>query len=376
MKMILSQAGIVFLLAVFLFTPLVSAQPKESRGGVVLQPESAMDQELSDDLTEVLISAVIEKSSRSLRVLGKELVRTQLSQSNTADKTCQEDPDCLRRLKTEMGLSVLVVGKVGKARTGYRLDILWIGSMPETDRTYRHLVEGDLGVLIEGMATVAEWVMKPEDSVLRLSVDVEGVRVELDGAVMSDLEPLAVAPGEHVLVVSKAEHKSKTVTITCVSGQNCPVKVSLEKKTAEVVAPIGPVEPPPEGGTRRSSLMPWVYVLGGVALASTGGAIYFYLDMNSKADAIEDKKTQLCPGNVCSVSEPYFRSLVDPIQEEGETAALWTNVLGGVAIASAVAAGTLTLVEVFRKKPAEPTALRWSPVVAPDFTGFSLELSF
>jgi hypothetical protein len=359
-------------LVVFCWIPVGSAS--EWDAGIVLQPENPGDQELSDDLTEVLISAIIEGSGRKVRVIGKERVRTQLGLADSGHGFCVSDAQCLRRVRKELGLSILAVGRVGKIPSGYRLNVLWLGSRPQTDRVFGQRDVADLGALIEVMSEVAQWILREEDAALTVTVVPEDAQVFVNGVLQKGGVAVAVAPGKVEVRCTHPQYAEKVETVTCASGVQCAVQMSLAG-AGKVLVPVKPDE-----GTvspdKRSSLLPWVYVLGGVAVVSAGGSVFFYSVMSGKSRDIAEFKKSHCPGDVCDLSESEFRKGIDPMKKDGESAALWSNVLGGVAVGTAVAATALLVVDLVRKPSKTGTSIHVLPSWSPDGSGVSLHLSF
>ena len=70
-----------------------------------------------------------------------------------------------------------------------------------------------------------------------------------------------------------------------------------------------------------------------------------------------------------------FDDYLDPIIKDGRNASILTNVLGGVAIASALAAGTVLIIDL-ASPPEKAGKTSFAPQVTPDFTGFAFEMTF
>ncbi len=104
--------------------------------------------------------------------------------------------------------------------------------------------------------------------------------------------------------------------------------------------------------------------------------MFFYSVMGGKSKDIDDFKNSHCPGLVCDLTESEFRKGIDPMQEDGESAALWSNVLGGVAVGTAVAATTLLVVDLVRKPGKTGASVQVLPSWSPDGSGVSLHLCF
>ena len=382
-------------IACLLAFALVSAGAvaQEKVGAVLLLPESDMDRELADDLTEVLISALIEKSGKSYKVLGKESFKKQLKEtlaeggSSCLDKVEQwkKDtnvrlavPQCVRQVGKAGGLELLVFGKVGKARGGFRLEVWKLSMTDLPDRMpYRKRVPGDLAKLIEEVEAVSDWVLTPDNPYLTVVINVKGADIFVDGkAVKYEGKPISVAPGKRQVEARKKGYEMAGASVTCQHERFCEAKLEL-KKTRVVKPPVddGKIKPPPPKIEERSSLWPYVWVFGGVALLASGGTAYMYSEMLAHEQDAVDFRDNTCPNGVCKVSEEEFYDGFDPIVANGEDAALWTNVLAGVAAGSAVTAVTLLIVEMSADAPA-PSSTHFAPHVGPDYSGFTFELTF
>jgi hypothetical protein len=361
------------------WVPSAAAQGKQS--AVLLLPESDMDLELADDLTEVLISALIERGGKDLRIIGKEGFKKTLKEKLSDDGTaCYTDIECVREEGKRQDLALLVFGRVGKAMGGYRLEVWKLSLTSAPDRPqYRKHVPGDLAKLIEEVELVANWVLTPDNPYLTISLNVDGAQVFVDGKPVDYTgKPIAVAPGTRTVEARKQGYSDGKATVNCEHEQSCRVTLELKviKETKPVKPPVKPVEGP-KVEEERSSLMPWVYVLAGVAVATAGGGIYMYTDMLAVEDDITALKDDLCPDQQCWKTGTTPRQLEDAVNakiDEGQTSAMWATVLGVTAGVTGAAAATLLVVELVSGPTSSATAV--VPQVSPEFSGFVLETTF
>jgi len=369
-------------LALFLFSSGVQAQ--EKRGAILLQPESDMDGELADDLTEVLISAVIEKSNRTYRIEGKESFKKTLMDKKTAEgNVCLLDRECVRQTGKEMKLSLLLLGKVGKAMGGYRLEVWKLSMTSAPDGSpYRKRVPGDLEKLIEEVETMVDWVLAAQVAELVLELYPAEAAVVVDGnAVKYEGKPLEVEPGKHEVEASREGYETGTVTVDCKAGEKCTAKIALKK--VQTADPGDPIKPPKVDDKKKDKKglsggsIAGIVVLGTVALGCAGGAIWTGSAMNGYEDDIKAYRDLHCPNSKCNVTQSEFDAYVDPLVEKGQRAALWTNILWGASAASAVGAGVwlvVGLVKSPKQKPEKKTS--FLPHVGPDYSGFSFGVTF
>lgn len=382
-------------LAICMFVLIFCAGParaQEKKGAVLLQPESDMDRELADDLTEVLISAIIEKSNRSIRVEGKEgFKKTLVDRTSANGNVCIKDMVCVKKTSKELGIQFLLFGKVGKAANGYRIEVWRLAIGKGSDgKPYRKGITGDIGALIEEVEKVADWALKSPDTLLTIVVTPVGATVKIDSKVVEvGDKPIVVAPGEHKVQASKEGFVTASTDVICAQGASCTAKLALKKTSGK------PILPPPDdkktdGGEPLLSTgtVVAVSVLGGVALLAGGGSVYFYTRMKFHEQDAKDTVDWLCEDNICPVPEEGyedkngdwvdgFDDYLDPIVNKGQTASLWSNVLGGVAVASALAAGTVLAIDLASPPvPEKPRKAFLAPRVGPGFTGFSFDITF
>jgi hypothetical protein len=377
------------LLALFLHGPILA---QEKSGAVLLQPESDMDRELADDLTEVLISAVIDKSGRAYRVEGKEsFKKTLLDRKSDDGNVCLASVECVRKVGMEMGLDLLVFGKVGKAMGGYRLEVWRLSTTGGPDPApYRKRVTGDVGQLIEEVEALATWVLAPAVSTLTVTTVPPEAAILVDGKPgPGSGKPMEVSPGPHKVEVSFEGYTPQSVDVSCAQGQPCQASVTLVliAKVPDKVPDKTPDKIPdkaPDDGKKETGKEPLVTTgtiigasaLAGLAVVSGIGSFVFYKRMTQAETDILDYARESCPGNVCPMTVEEFNDGLDPITTRGENAALWANVCGGVAIASAVGAATWLIVDLATPPKSEPKKTSLAPVVSPAFSGFAFELSF
>ncbi len=367
------------LLAVLPLSGLAGAT--ERSAAVLLLPESDMDRELADDLTEVLISSVIEKSNRGFRVQGKETFRNSLSgRTAKSGATCVSEVACVREAATEMAIDLVLFGKVGKAANGYRLEVWLLATGAAKEKPYRQMVEGDVGKLIEEMEQVAKWALRPRTATLVFAVKPAGATITLDGkAVIDSSKPASVGAGKHVVAATAEGFEAGEVTIDCTTKAPCEAKLTLVKVAGD--PPIGPIDPPPKTGHKESSVSSGTIVatslLGGVALLAGGGSIYMYTRMKQAETDANNLIDEYCPnGTDCNVDEETFFEEFDPIVDNGNRDALISTVLAGVAGASAVAAVTILVIDIADGPDAKASKTAFQPHFSPDFTGATFGVTF
>jgi len=278
----------------------LSASPalgQTKEGAILLLPESDLDQELAEDLNEVLIASLIDKSGKTYRIIGKEVFRKEVGEARLpggGECLSGTNVECYRKVGVDRSLNLVVVGRVGKAMGGFRLEVTKISTTGIPDRTQRKRVPGELEQLIAEVESLADWILQPDHPYLRVTVSEPGASVTVDGQPYNDLqEPLRVTPGQHTVEATKEGFANASVQVSCEVGKYC--EAALEMVAVEVVVdvPVDPTEKKdPVVESSGGRYWPWAVVSGGVAVLSGLGAGYFYLEMNSKMDDIDGIRTE------------------------------------------------------------------------------------
>jgi hypothetical protein len=361
---------------------LVRAQ--EKHGAVLLQPESDMDQELADDLTEVLISSVIDKSNRLYRMEGKESFKKILGDKKAPDGgPCINAVECVRATGKEMALDLLVFGKVGKAMGGFRLEVHKLSMTAAPDRTpLRKRVEGEVDKLIEEVDALAVWVLEPDNVQLTIEITPSDAELLLDDKpVKPEGKPVEVAPGNHVLKASKPTFETATLNVNCAAEAPCKAVLVLKPLPKGDGGKTEPVKTTKKkkGGRIKPSTIAGVVILG--ALAAGTGAVWgvMYGKINSTEDEILAYVDKHCPNNNCDVTRDQFDAKVDPLVKQGELYSTLSWVFGATTIATGAAALTWLIVDAAtpeKKSKSGKVKTSFLPQVGPSYSGVSLGITF
>ena len=377
-----------------MLAPLAAAQPRDN-GAVLLLGESGIEPELVADLSEVLVTALLQKSSNRYQFQGKESVLNQIESRRTeSGQLCLESNDCIRAWAREAGLGLMVFGKVGKAAYGYWLIITKVALTGIPDEVKKIKVEGGVTKLIEDVEASADWILGPDRTFLAVEVNEDGVTLTLDGRDLGVVtrDPVEVTPGQHTVLLRKPDFQDVTQSVDCALGTLCKVAATLEK------AVVGIVTPPPTNGTPATEPEPvkapdepkkpakktvlWRalgYSFTGLALGAAGGAAYFTVMLRKDANDYDARVEELCPDGVCPITRAEFDA--DPriraIQSDGESHARWATVTWVTAGVTGAAALAFFLVDAFIPAPSGDTAMPLlQPWIHPDFAGLSLGLDF
>ncbi|MCC6214511.1 MAG: hypothetical protein IT376_06555 [Polyangiaceae bacterium] len=183
--------------------------------------------------------------------------------------------------------------------------------------------------------------------VIRLGARAARARVQLDGVDVGAAKlgrEIPVDPGTHAVVARLRDGRKVEQSIEIAEG---------EKKEVEIVAPPkladdddeppedepaegddaerapGPVQPPPADDSTMA-VLPWLAL--GVGVGGFAAAGWFWSQRND-ADA---KLGATCRAELCP-------ERLEPIQQDGERYALYTNIAAGVGVAGAVTAVVLLI---------------------------------
>jgi hypothetical protein len=301
------------------------------------------------------------------------------------DQPTQSARDAARAM-AEKGYELYEAGKYAEAMVHFRLAEERFHASPHLLFIARSYVK--LGKLVRGRDAYAQVIaeklanyapdafrqaqadarrelgeLQPRIPTIRLVVigaEPESVRVTIDGAEVpssSRQESLAVDPGAHTIVATRAGAQPITRSVMLVEG----AAESVELGFAATAAPPAPA-PPPEDPQPKASLVPAIiaFSVGGVALAV--GTVTGSMSL-SKVSDIEDSCPD-APSGDTELCDPKYRSEADEARTLG-TVSTVGFVLGGVGVAAGV---VLLFTAGVNRAPAAPSAARGArstPTVRP-----------
>src|SRR5437870_9293872 len=94
----------------------VAAAKKPKLAALILKT-GTVDEELADNLTEVLISRLARRGDHE--IAGKEELKTKLGVDDRAANECINNLGCMGRVGTELGVTLVVVGTLGRRGDDY-----------------------------------------------------------------------------------------------------------------------------------------------------------------------------------------------------------------------------------------------------------------
>ena len=190
-----------------------------------------VDEELADNLTEVLIARLARRGDHE--IAGKEELKTKLGVDERAAVDCMSSPSCLGRVGTELGVTRMVVGTLGKRGDDYlyNLNLIDITTGKVENRVFQMVAGGKVDPLIGAVQSTADKLLEPkvEPGGVRVTSETRGAMVYLDDAFMGStpVRRDGIEPGAHGLRVEKEGHVGWAKEVDVPAGETLEIKVPL-----------------------------------------------------------------------------------------------------------------------------------------------------
>jgi hypothetical protein len=357
----------------------VSNARAEGSAAVLLRAGGGVDTELVADLSEVLVSALLQGSKDSYSFVGKEALGAELEgRRTTTGASCKDSVDCLRAFAKEKSYKLLVVGEVARTATGHRLEITRVSLDGGKDRTERKMVDSDVTGLIMEVEAAATWILQPEPSFLVLRILPNNAQVKLDGQPLRVVQnqPVEVKAGPHTLELTAPEYKPLTKDVTCGQGASCRFELEMEKAVAVAVVPAEEQAPKaPSKPTNTYKIVAWASA--GLAVAALGLGVFYGMQLKGAEDDYSKRAQALCGSSpVCKVSKATFDAdkKLNSIESDGSTYATMATVSFVTMGVATAASGLFFLLHSMQDTPA--AAWNVTPLVGDDFGGIGLHVEF
>ena len=209
-----------------------AAKPSRPKLAALILKTGSVDEELADNLTEVLISRLARRGDHE--IAGKEELKTKLGVDDRMAADCMSNADCLGRVGTELGVTTMVVGTLGKRGDDYAYNLNLInietGQRGEPRLRARRRRQG-AATLIAAVQSTADKLLEPkiEPGAVRVTSETRGAMVYLDEAFMGStpVRRDGVEPGAHSLRVEKEGHVGWAKEIDVPAAATLEVKVPL-----------------------------------------------------------------------------------------------------------------------------------------------------
>lgn len=212
-----------------------AARPSRPKLAALILKTGSVDEELADNLTEVLISRLARRGDHE--IAGKEELKTKLGVDDRAAADCMSNPGCLGRVGTELGVTRMVVGTLGKRGDDYvyNLNLIDIETGRVENRVFELVAGGKVQPLIAAVQSTADKLLEPkiEPGAVRVTSETRGAMVYLDDAFMGStpVRRDGVEPGPHALRVEKEGHVGWAKEIEVPAAATLEVKVPLAALT-------------------------------------------------------------------------------------------------------------------------------------------------
>src|SRR4051812_42463793 len=208
-----------------------AASDKPKLAALILKTGS-VDEELADNLTEVLIARIARRGEHE--IAGKEELKAKLGVDDRAAAECVQDMRCLGRAGTELGVTRLVVGTLGRRGNDYlyNLNLIDIATGKVESRVFQMVAGGKVNDVIAAVQVTADKLFEPkvEPGAVRVTSETRGAMVYLDDAFVgaTPVRRDGVEPGAHGLRVEKEGHLGWAKEIEVPAGSMLEIKVSLD----------------------------------------------------------------------------------------------------------------------------------------------------
>jgi TolB-like protein len=292
-----TTAGFVLLVASLAAGLPARAQegaPRPKIAVLVLQVGEA-EADLADNLTEVLVAELARQGG--FEITGKEEFRSRLGVAGEQGASaCLEQPACLGRVGTALGVSKVAAGTIGKrgAEYAFNLNLIDIATARIENRVFK-MVAGGVGGLFKTLQDSARQLLRPrvEPGALKITTPgASGARVYVDDAFMgaTPLRTAGLEPGKHRVRVERDGHHGWARQLEIPAGATLDMDLSLTELPRRRVWPV---------------YAAWI-TLGAAAVSSATGIFFGVLSHespsgNSRVQVLDDvsrKQSQALVANV------------------------------------------------------------------------------
>jgi PEGA domain-containing protein len=207
----------------------VAAAGGKPKLAALILKSGSVDEELADNLTEVLIARLARRGE----IAGKEELKSRLGVDERAAAECMQNIGCLGRAGTELGVTRLVVGTLGRRGDDYlyNLNLIDIETGRVENRVFEMVAGGKIDSVIAAVQSTADKLFEPkvEPGAVRVTSETRGAMVYFDDAFMGStpVRRDGIEPGPHGLRVEKEGHVGWAKEIEVPAGAMMQIKVPL-----------------------------------------------------------------------------------------------------------------------------------------------------
>jgi hypothetical protein len=298
----------IIVLAAALAAPSARAQGRPKIAVLVLQVGEA-EADLADNLTEVLVAEFASKGT--YEIVGKEEFRGRLGVGGEQGaSTCLEQPACLGRVGTSLGVSKVAAGTIGKRGADYAfsLNLIDIATARVESRVFK-MVAGGVAGLVATLQEAAKQLLQPkvEPGAVKVATPAaEGARVYVDDAFIGTTPVRSgnLEAGKHRLRVEKDGYHQWRREVEVPTGTTLDLDLKLSQRPPRRVWPI---------------YVAWI-ALGSAVITAATGTFFGVLSHESPSGS----------------SRAAVLADVDRKANQARTATILFGVAGGLAVTSAV----------------------------------------
>ncbi len=224
-------SGAIALSSVVAVCGAAIANPTRPKLAALILKTGNVDEELADNLTEVLISRLARRGDHE--IAGKEELKTKLGVDERAAVDCMSSPSCLGRIGTELGVTRMIVGTLGRRGDDYlyNLNLIDITTGKTENRVFQMVAGGKVDPLIGAVQSTADKLLEPkvEPGGVRVTSETRGAMVYLDDAFVGStpVRRDGIEPGTHGLRVEKEGHIGWAKEVEVPAGETLEIKVPL-----------------------------------------------------------------------------------------------------------------------------------------------------
>jgi hypothetical protein len=226
--MMQAMRSVIALVALLATADAAAAKPKVA---ALILKTGAVDEELADNLTEVLIARLARRGDHEIS--GKEELKSKLGVDERAAADCLQNVSCLGRAGTELGVTRMVVGTLGRRGADYlyNLSLIDISTGRVENRVFEMVAGGKVDALIGAVQSTADKLIEPkvEPGTVRVVSETRGAMVYLDDAFIgsSPVRRDGIEPGPHSLRLEKEGHLGWSKEIEVPAGSTLQISVPL-----------------------------------------------------------------------------------------------------------------------------------------------------
>lgn len=369
---------------------LAEKKPKVAILGLEVVAAGGMDAKIVKLATNLTV-ALRKRASRGagpykLEAQGnKDLLEMKLLGGCDAKETL----DCMAGIGNSFNVDVMIYGKLQQRKKGYQVSVNLLDvKKKRMIRTKSELI----GLDDTSPARINEWARRlynrltgvPEQGKIVVKANVQTGQVFINGEIKGALadgrrEITGVAEGTMEVRIESDGHVPFSTEVTVKGGKTAEITANLAKQGSVV-----PPKPKKPGSTARVLFWSTAVVAASGAVVATVTGLQVAPAVQEKEDAIaayrmaNDDPDAFSGNDACTDARSMNVTAIVDACAKGENNALIANVMGGVALVSAAAAGFFYYKGYIQPKSAKSgdTTVVFTPTVLPSYVGAGVKIEF